>query len=378
MKRYKLLIYGTGNYCRILRDNLDENKAEITAYIETFPDKEMYMGRPVLNKDMVNMCNYDLLIIAASADNEILQQLENIDKRKIIRMTWEAFISNEIGTTESLMRAFYCLKKNGRLWRLLNKYLCDQLDISCVDLNDAFYWTNKLDYIAKCMLFQNTVYSKYEMDRFINLSKKYYKNDGDGILLDCGCNIGTTSIYMTHQNIDLKVIAYEPIPKNIKLSVYNAIVNGVEENIKVISKGLSNKKETFCMQMAEDNSGANKVILNGDSERTISVEATDIDSFLAESSIAAERISYIWMDVEGFEGYVLAGMKKLLGEKRIPLFTEFNKQLLLEHDCYDLFLSEVKNNYTKFIEVNAFVDEKELSVDEIEGIERSTNLFLIA
>lgn len=378
MKRYKLLIYGTGNYCRILLDNLDDKKTEITAYVETFPDKEMFMGRPVLNKDMVDTSDYDLLIIAASADNEILQQLKNIDKRKIIRMTWKAFICNEIGMTESLMRAFYCLKKNGRLWRLLLKYLCNQLDISCVELDDAFYWTNRLDYIAKCMLFQNKVYSKYEMDRFIYLSKKYYKNDGGGILLDCGCNIGTTSIYMTHQVTDLEVIAYEPIPKNSKLSVYNAIVNGVEEDIKIISKGLSNKQETFCMQMAEDNSGANKVILDGTSERTISVEATDVDSFLMENGIAAERIAYIWMDVEGFEGYVLAGMKKLLGAKRIPLFTEFNKQLLVEHDCYELFLSQVKTNYTRFIEVNAFVEEKELSVDRIEGIERSTNLFLIA
>ena len=159
MRKYRLLIYGTGNYCMMLMDNLACDKAEIVAYVQTSPDKEMFMEKPVIGRESITEYEYDLLIIATAYENEITPSLKCIDNEKIIRMSLNAFWENRIGVPMALMRAFYCLNNTGRLKGILEKYICEHLDISIVKTEDGIFWTNKLDYIAKCMVLYNKVYS---------------------------------------------------------------------------------------------------------------------------------------------------------------------------------------------------------------------------
>ena len=79
------------------------------------------------------------------------------------------------------------------------------------------------------------------------------------------------------------------------------------------------------------------------------VESTTLDDYLERSGIRNGDIRYLWIDVEGYEGYAIDGAKKLLESVDIPVMTEFVPSYLKKQGCYEMLIEDLSILYPGFI-----------------------------
>ena len=63
-----------------------------------------------------------------------------------------------------------------------------------------------------------------------------------------------------------------------------------------------------------------------------------------------DDIDYIWMDAEGYEGFVLEGMRQFIKNHKVPMWTEFSPKMLREAGCFIQFVDFLSENYSYFID----------------------------
>ena len=98
---------------------------------------------------------------------------------------------------------------------------------------------------------------------------------------------------------------------------------------------------------------------------TETVESIALDDYLRLSGIEHKDIKYIWMDVEGFEGFVIDGARNLLADSSIPVCMEFVPKYLKRQESYDLLLQNLKAFYTHYIWLNEYLD---MGMEELRSI----------
>ncbi|MFN2422769.1 MAG: FkbM family methyltransferase [Cryomorphaceae bacterium] len=165
-----------------------------------------------------------------------------------------------------------------------------------------------------------------------------------GVVLDIGANIGIMSVWLGRRLKNSTILAYEPIPQNIKalkrvLAFYNL------KNVKVIEKALGDKngEAEMVMPVLEEvkMQGLSHVMhhsitdFNEGKKYTIPIgRLDDCEALKAESG----PVTAVKLDVENFEYYVLKGGAETLAEHRPLVYTELweneNRQR-----CFDLLSS---------------------------------------
>lgn len=156
---------------------------------------------------------------------------------------------------------------------------------------------------------------------------------GKGTIVDIGANNGVTSIGMLHTGELEKAIAIEPEPRNFTLLQRNVHQNGLKDKVICLPYAVSHQKGKVLFEVSGNNSGGHWVRTNsrvvGSTElhyesghRVITVQSDQLDNLLAELPESfTHDIAVIWVDAEGYEGYVFMGAKKLLS-KGIPVMSE--------------------------------------------------------
>lgn len=111
------------------------------------------------------------------------------------------------------------------------------------------------------------------------------------------------------------------------------------------------------------------------------VYTVTLDDWIEENNFDINLINYLWIDTEGYEGYVISGMMKLLRKRKIPIYMEYYTEFLLRSGCRDLLIDCLEELYSKYIVVKrgGIYDISELHhVKELRNIEEmSENIFLI-
>ena len=146
-------------------------------------------------------------------------------------------------------------------------------------------------------------YEKKRMDQLHHFSKKINSK----ILLDIGANIGFYSILSS--DYFEKIYSYEPNERNFKVLKKN-IENNKLKNIKILNFGLGESKEVL---MGKSNTKGelfqtSGFALNKDNkkgERVLVKKGDDVLQF-------KNKTLTIKIDVEGFEFFVLKGLKRTL------------------------------------------------------------------
>lgn len=162
------------------------------------------------------------------------------------------------------------------------------------------------------------------LEKFINKIKE--KQD-ELIYLDIGANIGLYSLFVAKRVQKRgKVIAFEPHPNTFDKLTENIRLNNFN-NIIAINKALGNEKNFVYINQCEDSAKTFVSNLKTD-QSEMKVEMVNLDYFLKENQI--DKIDYVKIDVEGFEFYVLQGMKELL--KNSP-------PLIIQIELYEKFLA---------------------------------------
>jgi len=191
------------------------------------------------------------------------------------------------------------------------------------------------------------IHSKIDFEIF----QKYVKK-GDNVL-DVGANIG----YFTLMLAKLvgptgKVFAFEPDPRNISLLKKNIETNGYQ-NVVVVPKAVSNVNEKCTLFTSQSSFGQNRIYepKKTKNQKYVPIESETIlldDFFKNNKNI--EKISFVKIDVEGAEKFVLEGMKKILDlNENIKIFSEIDLDRL----------DDAGSSYTEMIE---FLEKKGFTV----------------
>jgi len=156
---------------------------------------------------------------------------------------------------------------------------------------------------------------------------------GKGTVLDIGANNGVISIGMLVAGELEKAIAIEPEPRNFSNLKHNVELNHLENAITCLNYAVSDSKTNLQFELSESNYGDHRVrksfsetglkeLYEESKRQIINVEANSLDNILAElDETLTKDISVVWIDVQGYEGYIFLGSTKLL-LSGIPVVTE--------------------------------------------------------
>jgi FkbM family methyltransferase len=142
--------------------------------------------------------------------------------------------------------------------------------------------------------------------------------------IDVGANFGWyTVIGAKAVGATGRVIAFEPVPRNLEFLRRNVAANECN-NTKIETMALSNKSGSVTIHLARDNLGGHTMIemaTGPDHSDKIEVRAMTLDEYLKADT---GKIALIKIDAEGAEGYILEGMRETLQKHPdMVIFMEF-------------------------------------------------------
>ena len=374
-----ILIYGIGSFSKkFVERYLDYDKVRILAFIETHKSEQNYNGIPIIEVGGgINEYNYDAIIIISGYLDEMK---ENLIKNKIN-------LNKCIFTSD--IHNWCCINRetiNLLLEICVDQYIQKDIKIlienekqstyEVIETNDGFTFIgNYADDICGEMIDTGKVYSYKEIEAFFELSDIFYPNQEGDFFFDCGCNILSTSIYALKKRENLRGIAFEPSRRTYILAKTNAALNNLDERISVYNLGLSDYKGIASMKCNKFSCGGNYVVRDNENYSNLeNINMISLDLWVEEQKFNINRIGYLWIDVEGFEGYVIKGMMNILTQRKIPMYLEYYSDLLIRSGCYDYLNTCLEKIYSGFIVVSREGKYNLSSVKSIEELKTIVNM----
>lgn len=344
----KIVIYGTGGTTEMFLQGLREleNHYSISVDIVYFAASkrkiDTFHGIPVKNADEIKETDFDYLVIASTDENyaEIIVHLQSCQpKYKNIQSKILRYFDFTRLIKEKLPHDEIVFTNEGL------QYVCDSTDMV----------------IRRHMENFGTTYSWKIIHSFFELTDLYYgKRERTGIFLDIGANIGTTAIYVKKRmNSSLRVIGFEPGTQNYKRFRANCILNDADD-IEIVHTALGENNGNAEFFLFPGNSGAGHIADSKESRNDVfndfvwqeTVKLSTLDDYLIFENIQAEKIDYIWIDVEGHESKIIQGAMQTLLSKRIPLIQEFSPAC---YQDFDMYMQNLKHVYDHFVVVSEYI-----------------------
>jgi len=170
----------------------------------------------------------------------------------------------------------------------------------------------------------------YEL-AMLDYIKELTEDIKDLVIVDVGANIGNHSMFFAEE-CNAEVIAFEPIPENIKLLEKNTS----DLNVEIHPIGLGDKKENKGYDINKENMGMSKLI------KGTSIEVNKLDA------IVKKKVHVLKIDAETYEAKILTGGLKLIKKHRPHIFIE--GQTRTHRDAYDKILHPL--GYTRLLAFN--------------------------
>jgi len=223
---------------------------------------------------------------------------------------------------------------------------------------------------------------------FVDLAFRVLKKSNINLIYDIGANIGTIGIYAVHQGLAKECLAFEPEPNNFKLLRANVLINSLEEKIKCFNYALSDRAdETLDFELDTINHGEHRVRKNWSegkynelSREVIKVSTKTLNNYFDKKKSIN---SLIFMDTQGFEGYVLSGASLFI-DNSILIISEFWPYGLKRSGCFEKFLLSLDNaKYESIIDlenrdrVYPFNKQTIIDIANKLGEDSMTNLLII-
>ena len=140
--------------------------------------------------------------------------------------------------------------------------------------------------------------------------------------LDVGANIGYyTALASARVGPRGKIVALEPDPENFRFLERTVAANGARD-VTCIQKAASDAEGILRLYISIANRGDNRLWAYELSDNSFEVAVSTVDSMLGERGVRS--VNLVKMDVQGYEGRVLRGMRETLGRSdHVILLAEF-------------------------------------------------------
>ncbi|WP_324759653.1 FkbM family methyltransferase [Haloarcula montana] len=140
---------------------------------------------------------------------------------------------------------------------------------------------------------------------------------GDDIVYDVGANIGTHTAFAASRLSSGRVVAFEPMPNNLRKLRANCTALNVPIDIHDVALADENTTRDLHI-VGTKKAGEGRHRLGGSNgEQTVSVRTSQADDYVKENGLPHPTV--VKIDVEGAEMAVLRGMQDLLADSSCRL-----------------------------------------------------------
>ena len=230
------------------------------------------------------------------------------------------------------------------------------------------------------------IHGSFDFDVFLHTLEILKNKIKTETLVDIGANIGSICIPAIKRGIFTNCLAIEPEPYNFDLLTKNIFINNLSNKIQTFNVALSqfdNQKLKF--EKSEDNYGDHRIksnsieknYFNEDKRKIIDVETKTLDKIMQDFE---SKETLLWMDVQGYEGFILEGGINTLSKKP-PLVLELEPYLVERLNSYNLLKKNLINaEYRNCYNLNSkyFLQDYKNNLDNLYNdllkTTRSTNL----
>jgi len=228
-------------------------------------------------------------------------------------------------------------------------------DFAYVNRGRERYLVNCHDKAISKMVFATGEFEFEKFERALQVLRFQTPMTELDLLVDVGANIGTVCIPAVVRGLARAAVGIEPHPVNCKLLRANIALNSVDARVAVHESAVGEcDNETLMLELSTDNWGDHRIAVTREdgkfgeaARKTIAVQSMRLDGLVAPSMA---KNALIWMDAQGYEGFILKGAAALL-DVRVPLVSEFWPYGMRRAGSYSLFREQL-SGYRGFIDLN--------------------------
>lgn len=212
----------------------------------------------------------------------------------------------------------------GNIWRRLSWwfiYKGPRRDITVDAFNGRLSFDSR-DWLIGKYLYVKGSYEAREIQSAVAVLRRegYLEDAGRGTVLDVGANIGMICIALLKHGYFQRAIAFEPYPNSFRLLVNNVNQNGLRERVLHFPWALSCAEGELELELSDDNSGDHRIrrtdgpgTFREERRRTLKVPVKTLDHvFASEPILGNEKVSLLWLDIQGHEGHFFLGASHVL------------------------------------------------------------------
>lgn len=181
----------------------------------------------------------------------------------------------------------------------------------------SYNWIHGLKFFAKkgdAGIVSNIYIKLADYEDSMFLMHHLQEND---LFIDIGANVGHYTLLASGVS-KAKTIAIEPIPNTYEKLLKNVFLNNLQDKVTHLNIGLGEEKGELKFTKGYD--VMNRVALENENVPTISVPVRKLDEVLKD-----KQPTFLKIDVEGFEYYVLKGAMETLQKESLKyILLEFN------------------------------------------------------
>jgi len=192
------------------------------------------------------------------------------------------------------------------------------------ELGDVRFFVDPGDRVVGAWLMWHGGWQRREIDAAVEVLLAAGRLQPGAAFIDIGAHIGTHTIYALRTGRFERAVAFEPEPRNARLLAMNLDANGVSERVVVVRKAAGAAAGTATLHLHPRNTGAHAIDVppSVDGEACVAVPVVRVEDELQALGVLPDTVALIWVDVEGYEPQVLAGLAGLIA-RSVPLAFEF-------------------------------------------------------
>jgi FkbM family methyltransferase len=177
----------------------------------------------------------------------------------------------------------------------------------------------------------------------------------NGVFVDVGANVGTTTLYAMRSGDFGRAVCMEPSPNNLDVLRLNVLTNGLTESVSIIPAACSAESGSADLWITSGNQGDHRIARNtGHAPKThesvLKVDTLTLDEALRSVDVSPSDVAMVWVDTQGHEPEVLAGARAVIGDG-VPFCIEFWPSQYAASGTLPGILDLVEDRFSHFIEL---------------------------